>query len=244
MMNENIKDGMDQSMCMMYAKKKMLGGLVIGIFLGWIVTWLVMMPKNNSWQQSTANITPTTTASQSFNPKQLALYEGMDKLWLEHVWWTREYLKANVDNSKDMALVAARLLQNQQDIGNAIKTYYGDAAGEQLVTLLKVHIQGAVDLVNAAKAGNKTKIATANTAWYMNADQIASFLAGANPNWDLKTLTTMMHTHLDLTKQEAIDLINKNDQMAIADFQKVEDEIIMMADSFSQGIIMQYPALF
>ncbi len=37
----------------------------------------------------------------------------------------------------NLALVVARLLRNQTDIGNAVKPYYGAAAGNQLTKLLK-----------------------------------------------------------------------------------------------------------
>ena len=56
----------------------------------------------------------------------------------------------------DTNFAAQRLLKNQVDIGNAIKPFYGNVAGDKLTSLLKDHIMGAVDLLKAAKAGNTT----------------------------------------------------------------------------------------
>jgi hypothetical protein len=40
----------------------------------------------------------------------------------------------------------------------------------------------------------------AKQAWYANGDEIASFLASANPRgWPLADMRSMMRTHLDLT---------------------------------------------
>lgn len=236
MMDENVNKNV-----YMHMKKKMLVGIVIGLFFGWLITWSMMMKR-----QATIIVEKpaTMTVKQELNQKQLALYQSMNKLWFEHVWWTREYLKSAINNSKDTNMVATRLIKNQEDIGNAVASIYGQAAGIQLTNLLKSHILGAVDLVKAVKSGNQKATTTANTAWYANADQIAAFLNNANPNWNLSDLTTMMHTHLDLTKQEALDLVNKMDDMAINDFQKVEEEIIMMSDSLSKGIINQFPEKF
>jgi hypothetical protein len=106
----------------------------------------------------------------------------------------------------DQDAAAGRLMQNQVDIGNAIKPFYGDAAGTKLTALLKEHIQGAVELVTAAKAGDAAKIATAKTKWYSNGDDIAAFLSGANPkHWPLGDMKTGMKMHLDTTLQEAQD---------------------------------------
>lgn len=236
MIDENVNKNV-----YMHMKKKMLVGIIIGAFFGWLITWAMMMRRQTS---IIVERPATMTVKQELNTRQMGLYQTMNKLWLEHVWWTREYLKSAASNSKDADMVARRLIKNQEDIGNAIKPIYGEAAGIQLTNLLKSHILGAVDLVKAVKSGNQKITTEANTAWYANADQIASFLNNANPNWTLSDLTTMMHMHLDLTKQEALDLIDKMDETAINDFQKVEEEIIMMSDSLSKGIIKQFPEKF
>ncbi len=43
---------------------------------------------------------------------QMALREGMRKLWSDHVFWTREYVIAAVDGTSDARAAAARLLRN------------------------------------------------------------------------------------------------------------------------------------
>jgi hypothetical protein len=76
----------------------------------------------------------------------------MRKLWEDHVTWTRLYIVSAVAGLPDAGATAERLLQNQTDIGNAIKPFYGEAAGERLTALLRPHILIAAELVTAAKA--------------------------------------------------------------------------------------------
>ncbi|MDP1794078.1 MAG: hypothetical protein Q8K63_08070, partial [Acidimicrobiales bacterium] len=142
---------------------------------------------------------PTTLAPDSISASdaaiaQASLRTSMRKLWEDHVTWTRLYIIAAEAGSPDTDAVAQRLLQNQTDIGNAIKPLYGDAAGEQLTALLTDHILIAGDLIAAAKAGDTATVATTKDKWYANADEIADFLSAANPtNWPAAEMRTMMH---------------------------------------------------
>src|SRR5215475_13357369 len=87
--------------------------------------------------------------------KATQLHQDMRKLWTDHTVWTRDYIIAAVDDKPDATAAANRLMKNQEHIGNAIAAYYGAAAGQQLTALLKQHISIAVDLIKAAKAGDK-----------------------------------------------------------------------------------------
>ena len=73
-------------------------------------------------------------------------------------------------------------MKNQDDIGNAVATYYGDAAGRQLTTLLKDHIAISGDIVKAAMANDNAGVKAGDDRWHQNAAQIADFLSKANPN--------------------------------------------------------------
>src|SRR5262245_66440000 len=111
-----------------------------------------------------------------------ALKQNMRKLWTDHVVWTRDYIVAAVGDQPDAQAAAGRLMKNQEDIGNAVGRFYGASAGQQLTTLLKEHISIAVDLIKAAKAGDKPAQQQADTKWQQNAVAIADFLSKANPD--------------------------------------------------------------
>jgi hypothetical protein len=92
---------------------------------------------------------------------QARFQDAMRKLWEDHITWTRLAIISLAEDLPDLAATQARLLANQDDIGDAIKPYYGNAAGERLTTLLKQHITGAVALLQAAKSGDDAAIAKA-----------------------------------------------------------------------------------
>jgi hypothetical protein len=197
---------------------------------------------------SAGSVNAARTASEPANvstAKVVALHEAMDKLWTDHVTWTRMVIVDFFANAPNLKPDLARLLENQTDIGNAIKPFYGAAAGKELTSLLRTHIMEAVPVLTAAKAGDKAKLNTALKAWYANARQIAAFLSSANPEaWPLSATTEMMNTHLKLTTDEAVAHLGHHWQADIAAYDKVRSEILMMASTLADGIVSQFPAKF
>jgi len=177
--------------------------------------------------------------------QELALRSAMRKLWEDHITWTRVFIISAAADLPDKDAATQRLLQNQVDVGNAIKPYYGDAAGEKLTALLKEHITTAAEVVAAAKAGDTAKMEDANKRWFANADAIAAFLSGANPkNWPSSEMTKMMHDHLNLTTAEVQARLKGDWAADIAAYDKVHEQILRMADMLSDGIINQFPKKF
>jgi regulatory protein YycI of two-component signal transduction system YycFG len=172
------------------------------------------------------------------------LRTNMRKLWEDHIIWTRNVICCLVDDLPGADQAVKRLLQNQDDIGNAIKPVYGEAAGNKLTALLHDHITISADVVKAAKASDNTALDAANKKWYANADEISQFLSNANPNWKLEDMEKMMHDHLKLTTDEAVARIKKDYDSDVAAYDKVQNEILEMSDMLSDGIIKQFPAKF
>lgn len=177
--------------------------------------------------------------------KGMAFQDAMRKLWEDHITWTRVFIISAAADLPDKAAATDRLLQNQVDVGNAIKPYYGDAAGNQLTALLKEHITTAAEIVTAARAGDKAKQDDATKRWFTNADQIADFLSKANPkNWPQAEMRKMMRDHLNLTTEEVVARLQSNWAADIAAYDKVHEQILHMADMLTQGIVNQFPNKF
>jgi hypothetical protein len=188
---------------------------------------------------------PTFAASDKLNQTEVTeLRLAIHDLWVEHVVWTRQYIVAAAADSPDAGAAAERLLKNQEDIGDAIKPFYGDEAGDQLTSLLKDHIIIAVDLLEAAKAGDSEAAETAEEEWYDNADDIATFLSGANPNWTKEDLKSMLNEHLSLTKTEAVSRLTGDYATDVATFDAIYQHAVSMGDTFTEGIVKQFEEQF
>ena len=173
------------------------------------------------------------------NFDEWSLWTAMRRLWADHAVWTRQYIVAAVAGTPDANAAAARLLRNQEDIGAAVAGFYGQEAGDALTKLLKSHILIAVDLIEAAKAGNKVAFAIRDRQWTSNARQIASFLSKANNHWPRKDVLDLLELHLDLTKQEVVARLNGDWEADVAAFDEIFAEILTLSDALSDGIVLQ-----
>jgi hypothetical protein len=195
-----------------------------------------------------ANASPAAPADHAHaaaRTNRKAFRADMRKLWEDHITWTRLFIVSDVADLPDLQATTARLLRNQDDIGDAVAKFYGRAAGDQLSALLKDHILLAAQLLNAAKAGNNEAVNQASVDWYANANEIGAFLHDANPKqWSLADMQGMMKTHLDLTLEEAVAHLTGDFGTDVAAYDRVHAEILQMADMLSNGIISQFPSAF
>lgn len=173
--------------------------------------------------------------------REAALRQDMRKLWEDHVTWTRLAIVSLVADLPDAGPTVERLLKNQADIGDAVKPFYGEAAGAQLTGLLREHILGAAAILAAVKGGDTARTDSATAAWYANAEEISAFLSGANPYLPLDEMRSMMRIHLDLTLQEAVDQLQGRYAESVASYDLIHDEILEMSDMLSEGLCRQFP---
>lgn len=212
-------------------KASLLSYLVVGLLIGVVGGYGISVAVNSS-------------SCTIISPARCALRTAMRRLWSDHAIWTRNYVISALAQFDDLPEATARILQNQVDIGAAITTYYGADAGNKLTSLLKEHILLAAAVVQAAKANNSSELAQSNDKWYKNAQDIAKFLSDANPNWKYSDLVNMLNMHLKLLTDQVTARIQKRWKDEVAAFDAGYNEILAMADQFTDGIVAQFPKKF
>lgn len=168
----------------------------------------------------------------------------LNKLWEDHITFTRNYIISDLANLADKTEVANRLLRNQDDIGNAIKPFYGEEAGKKLAALLRDHILIATEVVTAAKLGKSEDLAQATKKWYANADDITNFLAGANSFIVKDTLKDMLYKHLEYTTGEVVSRLKKDWAADISFYDKGHEHMLMFSEFLADRIQEQFPDKF
>jgi hypothetical protein len=166
-------------------------------------------------------------------------------LWVEHIFWIRNYALANQSANQKQAKVAAdQVVDNATKIANSIAPLYGQPAADQLLKLLAGH-WGAVKHYSDATVGKDAKgKQAAVTELTGNAKAIAAFLATANPNLPEATLVTMLSAH-------GGHHITQIDEFAAHDYAgeartwaMMRTHILALADALTGALVKQFPDKF
>lgn len=159
-------------------------------------------------------------------------------LWSNHAKWTREFQVSRLAWLEGAAVVAeAQLLQNLQEIGEALKPYYGVDAGNRLIELLQEHHRIAVELTEAVQKGHREDTYKYRSDGHLNAEDLAIFLNQVNPNWPTEELKSRLDQYLELTEDALNARLSEDGVTENRLYEEAEDQLIQLAEVLAEGII-------
>jgi hypothetical protein len=222
---------------MIHMDRRNLGSVLALVFVGIFIVALVASVV------APASAAPFAVKKTS----RLEYHDEWRKLWEDHITWTRVVIMGILDELPGTNTYVERLLQNYEDMEDALAPYYGDDA-EVLGDLIKDHLVIAAQLLTAAHNGDTAGVQDARARWYENADNIAAQMNAMNPQfWPLAETQQMWKEHLDATLDEATGHLNgAEDDFAaeVAAYDLVHHLALEMADFISAGVMQQFPGSF
>jgi hypothetical protein len=170
----------------------------------------------------------------------------MRGLWTDEADWTRLVLTANAADASDASEIdaaAQRLSRDPIEIGEAVKPFYGERAGQELAVLLRGHLRGAAEVLSAVRANDAAGLEAARRAWYANAGEIAAFLSDADPRrFPRAEVEPMLRVPMDLVLHAASDQRQGRLSESLSDFDRARREGQHVAEMLSVGILDPAPA--
>jgi len=162
-------------------------------------------------------------------------------LWQQYVYWTRMLILSIVFELPDLEFVTNRLLRNPRDFADVLNLFYEEDVVSEFTKLLTQHIIIAAEFVKAAKDGDNAGVADAEKRWYANADELAEFFRRINLFWPAVEWKKMLYDNIDMTKNEAIYMLNQRYEDSINIFDAIEQQALIMADTMTEGLIEFFP---
>jgi hypothetical protein len=168
-------------------------------------------------------------------------YQNQRTVWSDQVVSTRQYVAAAFAGDRNARVELERVMRSQEAIGQTIKPYYGETAGDGLTTMLKVQVGIASQLIQAVKADSVEQKERLEKRLHENSNAIARFLAGLNPHWSPTELESLLNRYVDVS---TLDMIARKGGRADGD-ERARDgnlsEARQLADVIADGIVRQFP---
>jgi len=179
------------------------------------------------------------------SPKIVATDAALRGLWHDHIFWVRNVVVATLArHSAEAKAAEAQVVANAHAIANAIKPFYGDAAGEALFPLLAGHYGAVKSYLTATAAGDKKGQDKATDDLMANADQIATFLSGANPNLPKDTVLGLLQAHGAHHIAQIQELKAGQYDAEAKNWGEMEAHMDVIADALTGAIAKQFPDKF
>jgi hypothetical protein len=166
-------------------------------------------------------------------------------LWIGHVFWVRNVVDATFEGDAAAAKTAeAQVVANAKAIAGSIEPFYGKAASEKLFTLLAGHWGAIKGYLDATHAGDKPAADAAFKDLLKNADEIAAFLGGANPNLPVDVLKGLLTAHGSHHVQQIGEFKAKQFDAEAKTWAAMTQHMYVIADALADGIAKQFPDKF
>ncbi|THG78265.1 hypothetical protein E5198_15860 [Pseudomonas sp. A-1] len=195
-----------------------------------------------AWNQATA----APAAAQAEQPNAaLTTRLALRDLWVEHIFWVRNYALANQNGKPAQAETATKeVVANATAIANSLQPLYGQPAAEQMLKLLAGHWGAIKEYSDASVAKDAAKQKAATDTLVSNAKAIAAFLAKANPYLPEDTLVTLLSAHGGHHIAQ-IDQFAKMDYAGEAKtWHAMREHILGIADALAGALVKQFPDKF
>ena len=185
---------------------------------------------------------PSDPAAEAATIPAPQLQATMRELWHGHVVHTRDYaLAMHAGNSAEAKTAADAVVDNAKQISAAVGSFYGEAGGDQMMTLLAGHWGAVKAMTDARIKGDETAADKAMADINSNAAEIAKFLSDANPNLPEETVLGLMVAH-GAHHSAQVNLIVKGDSAGeAAEWKAMQDHMDMIADALAGAIAKQFP---
>ncbi len=166
-------------------------------------------------------------------------------LWIGHVFWVRNVVDARFEGDKAAADAAERqVVENAKAIAGAIEPFYGKAASDKLFGLLAGHWGAIKGYLDATVANDKAGQDAAMSKLLANANEIAAFLGGANPNWPVDTLKSLLTAHGSHHVQQIGEFKAKQWDTEAKTWVAMTHHMYVIADALADGLAKQFPDKF
>lgn len=176
------------------------------------------------------------TTTQPGNNMGVDLRQRMRMAWLNHITLVKFYLISFFENLSSQNAWKDAVYKNAEEILAIFAQYYPASAMQRFRKLFMEHLR----LTDEVAAGLKADPAFSGEAmenWYINAEEIASFLSRQTPAYNETELRKMFYDHLDMERQQMEAYLDGDYETDIEIYLRSQQNMIELADFLTSGLL-------
>lgn len=176
------------------------------------------------------------TTMQPGNNMGVDLRQRMRMAWLNHITLVKFYLISFFENLSSQNAWKDAVYKNAEEILAIFAQYYPASAMQRFRKLFMEHLR----LTDEVAAGLKADPAFSGAAmenWYINAEEIASFLSRQTPAYNETELRKMFYDHLDMERQQMEAYLDGDYETDIEIYLRSQQNMIELADFLTSGLL-------
>lgn len=176
------------------------------------------------------------TPTQPENNMGVDLRQRMRMAWLNHITLVKFYLISFFENLSSQNAWKDAVYKNAEEILAIFAQYYPASAMQRFRKLFMEHLR----LTDEVAAGLKADPAFSGAAmenWYINAEEIASFLSRQTPAYNETELRKMFYDHLDMERQQMEAYLDGDYETDIEIYLRSQQNMIELADFLTSGLL-------
>lgn len=182
------------------------------------------------------NTTRPGNTTQPGTNTGMDLRQRMRMAWLNHITLVKFYLISFFENLSSQNAWKDAVRKNAEDILAIFAQYYPASAMQRFRNLFMEHLR----LTDEVAAGLKADPAFSGEAmenWYINAEEIASFLSRQTPAYNETELRKMLYDHLDMERQQMEAYLDGDYETDIEIYLRSQQNMIELADFLASGLL-------
>lgn len=176
------------------------------------------------------------TTTRPGNNTGVDLRQRMRMAWLNHITLVKFYLISFFENLSSQNAWKDAVYKNAEEILAIFAQYYPASAMQRFRKLFMEHLR----LTDEVAAGLKADPAFSGAAmenWYINAEEIASFLSRQTPAYNETELRKMFYDHLDMERQQMEAYLDGDYETDIEIYLRSQQNMIELADFLASGLL-------
>jgi len=168
----------------------------------------------------------------------------LDRLLAEHLVLAAETMRAGVAGTPDFRPGSEALAGNSADLAGAVGSVYGQAAGDAFGEVWRAHVDAYLTFVAALGSGDGTARSSSLMQLHAYHDEIATFLAAANPNLQKDGVAALIRRHVQALISQAEATAAGDHERAVATTREAYAGMFEVGAALADAIVRQFPDRF